>query len=174
VDAIGKHYLLATLEAMRQSGSWCGETHLQKCTYLLRELERIQEIPYQFIMYKHGPYSFDLHDDIGVLEASHLIVREATPPYGSMLRVTPLGRSYMDRVGSDQFIKGKSIESVSDEFSKLSVAELERFASAAYVVSENPGFQEAQLVERLIQLKPHISEELARDSFRRIANYPSE
>jgi len=72
-------------------GSWCGETHLQKATFLLQEL---LETPtgFQFILYKHGPFSFELRDSLVELAADGLmeyVVR--SPQYGPSLLPTSDG-----------------------------------------------------------------------------------
>ncbi len=51
--------LLTLLDALKQRGSWCGETHLQKSVYILQELFGVQ-LGFTFVLYRHGPYSFDL------------------------------------------------------------------------------------------------------------------
>ena len=50
------------VEEMRRQGSWSGETHLQKGTYLLKHLVGVP-LQYKFTLYKHGPFSFQLRDD---------------------------------------------------------------------------------------------------------------
>ena len=51
------------IETLRERGSWCGETHVQKAAFFLQEL---MEVPtrFHFILYKHGPFSFDLRDEL--------------------------------------------------------------------------------------------------------------
>ena len=46
------------IETLRERGSWCGETHVQKAAFFLQEL---MEVPmrFNFILYKHGPFSFE-------------------------------------------------------------------------------------------------------------------
>ena len=50
-------------EKLHESGSWCGETHLQKAAYFLQELFNVLLV-YEFILYKHGPFSFALRDEL--------------------------------------------------------------------------------------------------------------
>jgi hypothetical protein len=54
--------LLTLNEELRRAGSWAGETHMQKATYFLQELTRIP-LEFDFVLYKHGPFSFDLRDE---------------------------------------------------------------------------------------------------------------
>ena len=65
-------------------GSWCGETHFQKATYFLQELLRVP-IRFDFIFYKHGPFCFDLRQELIELRASRLLKAVSVPPYGPKL-----------------------------------------------------------------------------------------
>jgi hypothetical protein len=49
----------AIIKELADAGSWCGETHIQKTAYVAKELLGVP-IAASFILYKHGPYSFDL------------------------------------------------------------------------------------------------------------------
>ena len=51
--------LTELMDRLRADGSWCGETHVQKATYFLQEVLGVQT-GFEYILYKHGPYSFDL------------------------------------------------------------------------------------------------------------------
>lgn len=44
---------------LRQSGSWCSETHIQKVLYLMQDLLTSQRHT-SLIVFKHEPSSFDL------------------------------------------------------------------------------------------------------------------
>ena len=56
---------------LRQADSWCGETHVQKSAYLLELLH--VPLGYPFTLYKYGPFSFDLRDELGVMQAEDLL-----------------------------------------------------------------------------------------------------
>jgi hypothetical protein len=49
-------------DKLREQGSWCGETHLQKATYFLQTL-RLVPTGYDFILSKFGPFAFDLAEE---------------------------------------------------------------------------------------------------------------
>jgi uncharacterized protein YwgA len=73
--------LLSLMNEMRAKGSWCGETHIQKSVYFLQEL---LEVPMnlEFILYKHGPYSFDLADAVTAMRADSLLEYNHAVPTG--------------------------------------------------------------------------------------------
>ena len=80
--------LTALADELRKRGSWCGETHLQKATYFLQSLLGVP-LGYEFILYKHGPYSFDLHDELTALCTDQLLELRPQPyPYGPSLLPT--------------------------------------------------------------------------------------
>lgn len=74
--------LLSLIIEMKARGSWCRETHIQKTTYFLQEL---LEVPmgFEFILYKHGPFSFDLSDEITAMRSNALLQYQSHAPYGS-------------------------------------------------------------------------------------------
>ena len=61
--------LLKLLEKLRENGSWCGETHLQKATYMCQQLLSLPT-GFDYVLYKHGPFSFDLRGELGALEVT--------------------------------------------------------------------------------------------------------
>src|SRR5438128_1589416 len=82
--------IIALIDALAHHGSWCGETHIQKSAYFLSRLEH-GSICFSFILYKHGPFSFELRDELTALRARSFLQLEATFPYGSRFRPTSAG-----------------------------------------------------------------------------------
>src|SRR3989304_6206965 len=81
-----KAMLLTSLtQKLWAHGSWCGETHLQKAVYFLEDLLEVP-LEFDFILYRHGPFSFDLRDEITSLRADELLrLVPQEPPYGPRL-----------------------------------------------------------------------------------------
>src|ERR1035437_1902213 len=93
--------ILQLTEDLRNHGSWCGETHIQKATYLLQELTGVP-LAYSFILYKHGPFSFDLRDQITEMRADEILVLESQPaPYGPSIVAGPNGMLLKEAFGGD-------------------------------------------------------------------------
>ena len=89
--------VLELMDALHARRSWCGETHVQKCVYLLQEALRVPS-QFEFVLYKYGPYSFDLHDLLGEMRADLLIDRETRPgPYGPRLKPSTSGANLLRR-----------------------------------------------------------------------------
>jgi uncharacterized protein YwgA len=74
--------LVSLIEAMREQGSWCGETNIQKACFFLQEVTRVP-LGFDFILYRYGPYSFDLTDELTALRADSIFaLRIRDPKYG--------------------------------------------------------------------------------------------
>jgi len=59
-----KHaYVLAIVDCLHENGSWTGKTHVQKSLSLLRDRGEV-EVPFEFVLYRHGPYSFEVESAI--------------------------------------------------------------------------------------------------------------
>jgi hypothetical protein len=146
---------------MDQHGSWCGETHIQKAAYFLQELVLVPT-QYRFILYKHGPFSFDLRDEITEFRAYELFRREPRPvPYGPSLRPTTNAEELKSRFCKTLARFSKHIDFVAEALDGKGVAELERLATALYVTREMPAESLEARAKRIHALKRHVSPELA-------------
>ena len=140
-----------------EKGSWCGETHLQKATYLLQEVFAVPTA-FDFVLYKYGPFSFDLRDEIGSMLADGLLELSPAQPYGP--RLIPTDRSkQLEKQFSNVIAKYREpISFCAHRLGSLGVAELEKLATALYVTKEQGRDLKAkQRAKRLNELKPHIS-----------------
>lgn len=146
--------LLSLIKAMRSRGSWCGETHIQKATYFLQEL---LEVPmgFEFILYKHGPFSFDLSDEITAMRANALLQYQSRLPYGPSLFPTEESQNFLEQFPKTLKHYAKKIQFVAETIRTLGVADLERLAIALYVTFNEDG-EGTSRVNRITELKPHI------------------
>ena len=148
------------IKCLRENDGWAGETHIQKALFFLQELLHVP-MGYDFVLYKHGPYDFDLHDDLGSMLNNLIVALDHHPPYGPRFR---LG-SYGDRViqlGNDAVEKYKDeIEFIADNLSNKDIRELERLGTALLLREEFPDYDHTTLATSLVELKPHVPESLA-------------
>ncbi|MCY4578041.1 MAG: hypothetical protein OXD31_03245 [Chloroflexi bacterium] len=145
------------VEKMQDRDGWCGETHIQKTAYFLRDLVGVP-LDYEFIIYKHGPYSFDLHDDLMAMKASRFLKTEARRPYGPSFRKGDLSEVITDRFPKTLGQFDRHIDFIAEELSSKGVKELERLGTALFVTNERPDVQDVGERARLvIRRKPHIS-----------------
>ena len=149
---------------LRHYGSWCGETHIQKAMYLLQDL---LEVPtgFDFVLYKHGPYSFDLSDELTSLRADGLLVLQPqAAPYGPRFAVTPLTKRLHASFPKTLAKHSESIEFVARALGGKRVDELERLATALYVTKQRASEHVGSVQSRakcLNRLKPHVSVQAA-------------
>jgi hypothetical protein len=161
--------LMVLINELARRESWCGETHVQKATYLAQNLRNIP-FNYDFLLYKHGPYSFELTDELTEMRADNLLVVRAQPyPYGPTLCPSDLGQSMMlGRTGLIERYQAR-LREVAEICGGKGVAELERVATAYFVTRETGA--DASIRERGVQvnkLKPHISEAEAMATLRNV------
>ena len=145
---------------MRAEGGWAGETHIQKSLYILQEMLGVPS-SYDYVLYKHGPYSFDLHDEIGQMRANMVLDIEPRSPYGPSFCLGPVGETFMRKFSELLQRHQKSIDYIVGSLAKSDVNHLERLATSLYVALENPDWETGRLAREITELKPHISLEVA-------------
>jgi hypothetical protein len=167
--------LISLTRRLRERGSWAGETHIQKATYLVRELLEVP-VDFNFILYKHGPFSFELRDELGTMQSDQLIAREAQPPpYGPRLTTTHRGEELEERFPRTMQKYGPRLDWIADQLSNSRVIELERLATAMWVtrqLGENASVQAR--AEAVNELKPHVPVEIATKAVQKIDALRSE
>ncbi len=150
--------LVGLARRLHDRGSWGGETHLQKAAYLLHELGGVP-FDFNFILYKHGPFSFELRDELGTMRADRLMERQVqVPPYGPRFVVTDRGCELETRFARTMERYGDVLDWVAERLGDRGVMELERLATALWVTRELG--DEASVDDRgarLHQVKPHVS-----------------
>ncbi|RWO58547.1 hypothetical protein [Mesorhizobium sp.] len=154
------------VKALKDRGSWTGETHIQKAAYIAKVR---RNIPFEseFVLYKHGPFSFDMSKSIVHMLSRGLLYTENNPGYGPSFRVSDsLWKALNTRLDSfySQFEAG--IYSVSSALARKNVAELERVATAVYVMSNFSNFSLEEQAKTITKLKPHIAQEMALGALR--------
>ncbi|MEW6046683.1 MAG: hypothetical protein AB1609_09415 [Bacillota bacterium] len=159
--------LLKLVREMNKAGSWTGETHIQKSTYFLQEILRVP-LGYEFILYKHGPFSFGLRQDLIAMRADEFLAlrvkrAEYGPSYVPGNRASILGGP---EEGTES--QRRSIAFVASRIATRPVAELERLATALFVSRQQSGADEEALARRMHELKPHITVESGRQALREL------
>lgn len=128
---------------------------MQKAVYFLQQLRNVP-LGFTFVLYKHGPFSFDLRDELNAMVADGFLELRPQWPYGPSLLPTAvseeLRRSFPKTLGE----YGHHIDFVSEEFGNKNVNELEKLATALYVYSECAHDSPRERARVLHQLKPHI------------------
>jgi hypothetical protein len=161
--------LVSLVRRLRERGSWSGETHVQKTAYLLYGLLGLP-LDLDFILYKHGPFSFELRDELGELRADRLLDREPQPaPYGPRLKVTERGRELEHRFQRTMERYGPYLDWITERLGNRDVVDLERLATALWVTQEmGDGAGVQTRAEEVNTLKPHVSVAAAVDAVEQV------
>jgi hypothetical protein len=151
--------VLRLSEAMRKRGSWTGETHIQKAMYFLQHLLQVPT-EFEFVLYKHGPFSFDLRATLTFMESEDLVRwRPRSYPYGPSLEAGADHDFLRRHYGTFILVYEPKIEFMADRLASKDVKDLERLATALYVTLEGNSDDRAA---RLNTLKPHVAIQDAR------------
>ena len=140
------------VRVMRDTGSWSGETHIQKCVYFMQALLNVQ-MGYNFVLYKHGPYSFDLREELAAMMSSLELDVESRYPYGPSFVVGP--RAVWDVKLSRQ--EEYAIKFVGENISIQDIRSLERLSTALLLQIDNPSQTDQEIATQINMIKPHIT-----------------
>jgi hypothetical protein len=148
--------ILNVIRRLRAHGSWTGKTHVQKSVFLLKAASEI-DVPFAFVLYKHGPYSFEVEAELEQMLSYAAITSEPDPNgFGVVLKPGP-GVNFVDcgaPLGKDEEAQ---VERICQFVGKRNISDLERLATAAWI-REQEGIRDTHTVAcRLNQLKPHVS-----------------
>lgn len=167
--------LVALAEKLRMHGSWCGETHMQKGAYILQYLAGVP-LELDYCLYKHGPFSFDLSDELTSLRADKIFDQEKQPyPYGPKLKPGEMSGKVRELYPKTLAKYEQHVKFVADNLADSDVKALERLATALFVTREGAsGAAVDARAVRLNQIKPHVSLEEARQAVEDIDSLQAE
>lgn len=167
--------LVNLAEQLRTHGSWCGETHIQKAAYMLQNLAGVP-LELEFCLYKHGPYSFDLSDELTSLLADKIFDQEKQPyPYGPKFKAGEMAGKVRELYPKTIATYEGHILFVAKNIATGGVKELERLATALYVTKEGVSDSAVETrAARLHQIKPHVSLDEAREAVQEIDRLQAE
>lgn len=148
--------VLSLIEHLREKGCWCGETHIQKTTFFLQKLLNAP-LGFNFILYKHGPYSFDLSDELMAMRADMLVQLKSQQPYGPSYVPGPTSEQLKRLFPKTLREYESKVCFVANQLAKYGVADLERIATAFYIANENETDTPQQKATKINKIKPHIS-----------------
>jgi uncharacterized protein YwgA len=158
-DAVLAHLITA----LRNKGSWCGETHIQKCAFFLEELTE-RPLGFNFILYKHGPYSFDLTDELASMRAfGYLNWEVLSTQFGPRLKATA-DKSKLSEYAAEVEKLKPALDFIVSKLSQLGVASLERFSTALFFTSKDKIEDVEARAQKICAVKPHIPIEKAREA----------
>jgi len=172
-DSQREALLLDFVRRLKEKGSWCGETHIQKSTYFLQEFAQVS-LGLNYIFYKHGPFSFDLNDKLTALRGNMLVDLRSHPPYGPHLHPSASAQDYLARYPKTIGTYESHMDFIVDKLADKNVAALEKLSTALYVMLEKLGDSDDEMAEEIHRLKPHVSLSDAREALEEVGQFKEE
>ncbi len=150
--------VLAIVDSLKKAGSTCGETHIQKSCFVLQSHFGLPT-NFNFVLYKHGPYSFDLQEYLNGLRGDDLLSTAPTNlPYGTSLCVTERGKQIEQLRKSLIEEHSEKLDQICQSFGRKNVRDLEKIATAVYVTQELGDSASAEdRAKRITYFKKHVS-----------------
>jgi len=155
--------LVSLIEALREHGH-CGNTHIQKSMFFIQEISEFED-PYPFVLYKHGPYSFTLKEDLSAFLSYRFLdiaipdnstVQYSNGPQADMLKQKFWGKAKRYEA---------CINFVAEKLGPKDVRHLEKLSTALFFLNHRP-MKEEEIARKIHELKPHISLEDAENSIK--------
>ena len=147
-----RELLCHLIAAMREAGSWVGETQIQKSVMFLQLLLSVP-LGYQFVLYKHGPFSFDLRSELAVMRAGLQLDVEYRMHYGPSFTLGKWGIAALEKPTAYK----DEIEFVAERISTEASRPVERISTAFFLTNKYPEKGTAEVARDINRLKPHIS-----------------
>jgi uncharacterized protein YwgA len=162
--------LISLIEKMNEYDSWCGETHIQKSTYFLQNLLGVP-LGYNYILYKYGPYSFDLSDELTELRGYNFLELEPKPPYGATIKISNdlLQKKFKNEIKNYE----TKVEFAASTFGPKSVTELEKLATAHFIKTSS-NLTNGDIAKEINRIKPHIDLQSAKNAVKALNDIISE
>jgi len=156
--------LITTLvRKLKEHGSWAGETHVQKAAFLLQAGAGVP-LGYDFTLYKHGPFAFDLRDDLLALRANGVLDIEPQPEPDGPSIVTTSRASLLEAHYPKTLARYEPrVTKIAELIGNKGVS-LERLATAYLLATKHPEFSDAEVAAAMRRVKPHIPPEGAAEA----------
>lgn len=156
-------WILHAIDRLQRHGSWTGRIHLHKHLFLAKELLGLNH-PFDFDLYKFGPYSFQLDSTILELETCGIISSES--------RAAGYGPSYSLAESMDSVLPTSldlsedeiaSIESIAAMIGNKNSAALEVIATCQWAIGRENLDGDDDIISRVSELKPKYPREVIRE-----------
>lgn len=154
-----------TAKLLHHYGSWCGETHIQKTIFVAKS---ICSVPFdsEFVLYKYGPFSFDLNKSLTHMTARNLLALISNPGFGPSYEINEkLWAGLNNAVDGFFSIHEPKLRIICEFLAPKNVSELERIATAIYIENFEECGSRVDRENRMAEIKPHIQGELAELAF---------
>jgi len=112
---------------------------------------------YKYVIYKHGPYSFDLNNELAAMRSSNILqFYFQRDGYGPSIIPTEFGQRVYEMNQENVREYDRIVEFIADWFAGSDVRHLEKIATAYFVTSKNPRMPPRERARKINSLKPHV------------------
>lgn len=112
--------------------------------------------PFEFVLYKHGPYSFDIENELEQMKSYAAIEVQPCTDFGVVLKPSD-NASLVKKESPLLASEVESIQAIGQFVGSKNVTELERLATAVWVRGREHASDNRDVANRVHDLKPHIS-----------------
>ena len=144
--------VLYTIKKWNEVKNTCNEKQLQKSLYVLESIDK-EVIEYKFIVFKNNPYSYELRDDLGSMEAENLLEVERLEPFGINVLLNHHGEeliSFYSKFNNYRRIKD-ILDIIIQKLSKRTIIDIEN-TTRAFMILRKQLFNSSK-EEMIIELK---------------------
>jgi hypothetical protein len=155
VDFRGHAFLLEAIEQFHANGELPKSTHLQKAMFLLRAID-VQQFPFSFILYKHGPFSLDVESELSEMKSYCVICSDWRPGLSQVLQpgANAPGLKQKLQLGDQE---RAAVAEVCRFLARKPLVEIELLATAAWIKANEQLGSNDEIASRLQVLKPYVS-----------------
>jgi len=144
------------LDRIRANNVWAGPVHLQKSMFFLQEMRGVP-LDFEFVLYRYGPYSFELQDEIEYIRGSGILkwFFHDSPGYATGLETTEASRNIRDKLPKLMEKYEDDLAFVSENIGPMRSMQLERVSTSFYYLVKGLEGDE-EIAREVCKVKPHI------------------
>lgn len=151
----GHALLLEAIEQFHVNGEMPKSTHLQKAMFLL-QANGVEQVPFSFILYKHGPFSVDVESELGEMKSYCAICSDPRPGFSQVLGAGTNAPALKQKVelGNEE---RATVAEVCRFLARKPLSEIELLATAAWIKANEQLGSLDEIANRLQVLKPYVT-----------------
>jgi len=158
---------------MKEHDNWRGETHIQKAVFFLQSIFNI-DLGFNFILYKHGPFSFDLRDKLNDMLAERELRLVSQYPYGPSYEAGQRWQEFQVTFQKMSIEYENMIRFVAEKVGGSGVNSLEALSTALYFLNKAPRAKNDKIAKVITMIKPHIPSDQAIEAAKKVREILSE
>lgn len=172
MDLLRKIALVSELlDRIRANNVWAGPVHLQKSMFFLQKMRGVP-LGFEFVLYRYGPYSFELQDEIEYIRGSGFLkwFFHDSPGYATGLETTEASRNIRDKLPKLMEKYEDDLAFVSENIGPMRSMQLERVSTSFYYMVKGLEGDE-DIAREVCKVKPHIDYSDAAEAVQQVRQF---